>query len=123
MVSLLSIYSLTAPRYLYGTMSSSKSVDESDPKHGISNAWTETQTVVAPEPQYFVKNLEYTAEEEAAVVRTLDTRLFPVILLTTFVLNMDRTNNSNAYVLKACSCIDSGLVASRITWRETLASL
>ena len=30
------------------------------------------------------------------MVRILDTRLFPWILLTTFVLNMDRTNNSNA---------------------------
>jgi len=44
----------------------------------------------------FIKDLEYTREEEAAVIRILDTRLFPWILLTTFVLNMDRTNNSNA---------------------------
>ena len=44
----------------------------------------------------FVRNLVYTRSEEAAVVRILDTRLFPWILLTTFVLNMDRTNNSNA---------------------------
>ena len=44
----------------------------------------------------FVRNLVYTRSEEAAVVRILDTWLFPWILLTTFVLNMDRTNNSNA---------------------------
>ena len=44
----------------------------------------------------FVKDLDYTREEEAAVIRILDTRLFPWILLTTFVLNMDGTNNSNA---------------------------
>ncbi|KAF8651059.1 hypothetical protein AX16_004922 [Volvariella volvacea WC 439] len=40
--------------------------------------------------------IDYTHEEEAQVVRILDTKLFPWILLTTFVLNMDRTNNSNA---------------------------
>lgn len=45
---------------------------------------------------FFVHGLQYTPEEEAAVIRILDTRLFPWILLTTFVLNMDRTNNSNA---------------------------
>lgn len=45
---------------------------------------------------FFVKDLQYTKEEEARVIRILDTRLFPWILLTTFVLNMDRTNNSNA---------------------------
>ncbi|KAI5121462.1 hypothetical protein M0805_003919 [Coniferiporia weirii] len=45
---------------------------------------------------FFVPDLEYTKAEEAAVIRILDTRLFPWILLTTFVLNMDRTNNSNA---------------------------
>lgn len=44
----------------------------------------------------FIKELEYTREEEAAVIRILDRRLFPWVLLTTFVLNMDRTNNSNA---------------------------
>ncbi|KAF5329494.1 hypothetical protein D9619_009089 [Psilocybe cf. subviscida] len=40
--------------------------------------------------------LEYTPEEEGAVLRVLDMRLMPCILITTFVLNMDRTNNSNA---------------------------
>lgn len=45
---------------------------------------------------YFVPSLDFTREEEAAVIRILDWRLFPFILLTTFVLNMDRTNNSNA---------------------------
>ena len=45
---------------------------------------------------FFVPNLEYTSAEEAEVVRIIDWRLFPWILLTTFVLNMDRTNNSNA---------------------------
>ncbi|KAH8114965.1 MFS general substrate transporter [Phellopilus nigrolimitatus] len=45
---------------------------------------------------FFVRDLEYTRDEEAKVIRILDTRLFPWLLLTTFVLNMDRTNNSNA---------------------------
>ncbi|KAI5119273.1 hypothetical protein M0805_008054 [Coniferiporia weirii] len=45
---------------------------------------------------FFVHDLEYSKAEEASVIRILDTRLFPWILLTTFVLNMDRTNNSNA---------------------------
>jgi hypothetical protein len=56
-----------------------------------------TTTIPSPaEPQFFVQGLEYSVEEEAAVVRILDTRLFPWVLLTTFVLNMDRTNLSNA---------------------------
>jgi hypothetical protein len=80
--------------------SKSKSIDESDEKVGAeSSAWTETQTatVTQPgEPALYVKDLDYTAEEETAVIRILDTRLFPWILLTTFVLNMDRTNLSNA---------------------------
>ncbi|KAH9476933.1 putative transporter [Psilocybe cubensis] len=45
---------------------------------------------------FFVENLEYTPEEEKQVLRIIDRRLMPCILLTTFVLNMDRTNNSNA---------------------------
>lgn len=44
----------------------------------------------------FIPDLQYTREEEGRVIRILDTRLFPWILLTTFVLNMDRTNISNA---------------------------
>ncbi|KAF7331757.1 MFS general substrate transporter [Mycena kentingensis (nom. inval.)] len=76
-------------------MSLNKSTD--DLKHSQSTtAWTDTQPVASIEPSYFVKDLEYTEDEEKAVVRILDVRLFPCILLTTFVLNMDRTNNSNA---------------------------
>lgn len=44
----------------------------------------------------FIHDMQYTREEEGRVIRILDTRLFPWILLTTFVLNMDRTNISNA---------------------------
>lgn len=45
---------------------------------------------------FFIRDLRYSREEEAKVIRILDIHLFPWILLTTFVLNMDRTNNSNA---------------------------
>ncbi|KAJ7613050.1 MFS general substrate transporter [Roridomyces roridus] len=45
---------------------------------------------------HYIKDLDYTPEEEKAVISILDTRLFPAVLLTTFVLNMDRTNLSNA---------------------------
>ena len=45
---------------------------------------------------YLLESLDYTPEEEYEVLRILDRRLMPCILLTTFVLNMDRTNNSNA---------------------------
>ncbi|KAF9045085.1 major facilitator superfamily domain-containing protein [Panaeolus papilionaceus] len=45
---------------------------------------------------YYVEDLDYTPEEEGRVLSILDRRLMPCILLTTFVLNMDRTNNSNA---------------------------
>ncbi|KAJ3306306.1 hypothetical protein HDU76_004841 [Blyttiomyces sp. JEL0837] len=41
-------------------------------------------------------NLEWTAEEEKRILWVLDTRLMPLILLSTFILNMDRTNISNA---------------------------
>ncbi|KAJ7265347.1 MFS general substrate transporter [Mycena haematopus] len=86
-------------------MSDSKNEDELDSKVGevgqLDTSWTETQTATQTvgglgEPHAYVKDLDYSAEEEAQVIRILDTRLFPWILLTTFVLNMDRTNNSNA---------------------------
>ncbi|KAJ1565860.1 hypothetical protein HK405_011455 [Cladochytrium tenue] len=44
----------------------------------------------------YVPGLDWTSEEEKRVVRILDTRLMPWVLLSTFVLNMDRTNISNA---------------------------
>ncbi|KAF9562851.1 MFS general substrate transporter [Agrocybe pediades] len=45
---------------------------------------------------FYVPNLDYSREEENEVLRIIDARLMPCILITTFVLNMDRTNNSNA---------------------------
>ena len=38
------------------------------------------------------KDLVWTEEEEKKVRRIIDLRLFPLILLGSFVLNMDRTN-------------------------------
>ncbi|KAF7313504.1 MFS general substrate transporter [Mycena chlorophos] len=79
-------------------MSLRKSLEDADEKYvgQTTGDWTQTQTTTSTEPLYFVKDLAYTEEEERAVVRILDTRLYPVVLLTTFVLNMDRTNISNA---------------------------
>jgi hypothetical protein len=40
------------------------------------------QTTQSDNP-FFVRNLQYSREEEAKVIRILDTRLFPWVLLTT----------------------------------------
>ncbi|KAK9765012.1 hypothetical protein K7432_006995 [Basidiobolus ranarum] len=48
------------------------------------------------EVEGYEPNLKWTESEEKRLVRILDTRLFPWILLTTFILNIDRTNLSNA---------------------------
>ncbi|KAJ3103949.1 hypothetical protein HK100_004131, partial [Physocladia obscura] len=42
------------------------------------------------------KDIQYDEAEDAAVRRKIDTRLMPWILFSTFILNMDRTNISNA---------------------------
>ncbi|PAV15653.1 MFS general substrate transporter [Pyrrhoderma noxium] len=67
----------------------------SSPTSNSNSNVTSDSTSTAASP-YFIPSLEYTKKEEREVIRILDTRLFPWILLTTFVLNMDRTNNSNA---------------------------
>ncbi|KAJ3861460.1 MFS general substrate transporter [Lentinula novae-zelandiae] len=73
--------------------------------HGLSTLPTSidetTKTIVsalseADNNPFFIPNLTFTPSEESKVIRILDTRLFPWVLLTTFVLNMDRTNLSNA---------------------------
>ena len=64
--------------------------------HAISTITTLSDEVADASNPFFIRNLVYSAEEESRVVRILDTRLFPWILLTTFVLNMDRTNHANA---------------------------
>ncbi|KAF8990706.1 MFS general substrate transporter [Cyathus striatus] len=60
------------------------------------NSNSQVATVSDTDNPYFVEDLEYTDVEESQVIRILDKRLFTWILLTTFVLNMDRTNISNA---------------------------
>lgn len=63
---------------------------------GVADVTSPVGALINEVNPFFVHDLEYSKEEEAKVIRILDTRLFPWILLTTFVLNMDRTNNSNA---------------------------
>lgn len=41
----------------------------------------------------YVPDLQWTEEEEKKVLRAIDVKLMPFILLMDFVLNMDRTNN------------------------------
>ena len=76
-----------------------KSLVESTERRGehieVSQVGTAVSSVDEDNP-LFIRDLAYSREEEARVIRILDMRLFPWILLTTFVLNMDRTNNSNA---------------------------
>jgi hypothetical protein len=40
----------------------------------------------------YVHDLQWTEEEERAIVNKIDLRLMSFVLLMTFVLNMDRTN-------------------------------
>ncbi|KAJ3205529.1 hypothetical protein HDU83_004686 [Entophlyctis luteolus] len=47
-------------------------------------------------PEGYVADLVFDEEEDAQVRRILDRRLMPWILFSTFILNMDRTNLSNA---------------------------
>ncbi|KIK66416.1 hypothetical protein GYMLUDRAFT_70059 [Collybiopsis luxurians FD-317 M1] len=75
----------------------SKRIPESIPDQSYTfDDATRTGTSIRSDNPFFIPHLVYTREEEAKVIRTLDTRLFPWVLLTTFVLNMDRTNLSNA---------------------------
>lgn len=46
--------------------------------------------------ELYIPDLEFTPQEERRIVRSLDFRLFSWVLFTTFILNMDRTNHSNA---------------------------
>jgi hypothetical protein len=65
-------------------------------EEAVQIATVDGTTTVSSDNPLYVQGLSYTKEEERAVVKILDTKLFPWILLTTFVLNMDRTNLSNA---------------------------
>lgn len=61
------------------------SADAQDAPHNIHSALLPDES-----NPFFVRDLDYTPEEEKAIIKVLDRRLFPWILLTTFVLNMDR---------------------------------
>lgn len=41
----------------------------------------------------YVPDLQWTEEEEKKILRAIDIKLMPFVLLMNFVLNMDRTNN------------------------------
>ena len=79
-----------------------RSREEVDEKVSVSSQDDQLNTLGSLTPlnhsdsPFFVPDLTYTLEEERRVIRLLDIRLFPWVLLTTFVLNMDRTNISNA---------------------------
>lgn len=47
----------------------------------------------------YIHDLQWTEEEERAVVNKIDIRLMSFVLLMTFVLNMDRTNICKAWCL------------------------
>lgn len=49
----------------------------------------------------YVPELQWTEEEERKVVNAIDIKLMPFVLLMTFVLNMDRTNNCKYYNKKS----------------------
>jgi hypothetical protein len=52
-------------------------VSENDTNQELSYLTTQSDN------PFFIRNLQYSREEEARVIRTLDTRLFPWVLLTT----------------------------------------
>ncbi|CAO3642004.1 unnamed protein product [Mucor fragilis] len=77
-------------------------VDLVDEKHKQASASdasfssSASVTSTAVDVEGYVSGLEWTDEEESRVLFIIDTRLMPFVLLMTFVLNMDRTNISNA---------------------------
>jgi hypothetical protein len=52
-------------------------VSENDTNQELSYLTTQSDN------PFFIRNLQYSREEETRVIRTLDTRLFPWVLLTT----------------------------------------
>lgn len=55
----------------------------------------------------YIHDLQWTEEEERAVVNKIDIRLMSFVLLMTFVLNMDRTNicKASCFIRKShCQC-------------------
>jgi hypothetical protein len=74
-------------------MSEDPTSNDTEPKGSVhasengANQELSYETTQSDNP-FFIRNLEYTREEEAKVIRILDTRLFPWILLTTYVLSV-----------------------------------
>ncbi|KAJ3017862.1 UNVERIFIED_CONTAM: hypothetical protein HDU68_011439 [Siphonaria sp. JEL0065] len=54
------------------------------------------ETIEITRTEGYDETLDYSEEEEARVRLLIDTRLMPWILFSTFILNIDRTNLSNA---------------------------
>ncbi|KAJ3005636.1 UNVERIFIED_CONTAM: hypothetical protein HDU68_004534, partial [Siphonaria sp. JEL0065] len=54
------------------------------------------ETIDLTRSEGYDETLDYTDEEENRVRRLIDLRLMPWILFSTFILNIDRTNLSNA---------------------------
>lgn len=97
-----------------------------DDKHALERSSTTTVTTygaaVATDPEqaralknpYYDVNLEWTEDEEQKVRRKIDLRLMSFILLTSFVLNMDRTNLCKSKNRKIRICYVSVCIADFI---------
>ncbi|KAI9353488.1 MFS general substrate transporter [Obelidium mucronatum] len=68
----------------------------SDTVVGDNSKKGDDQVESAPVVEGYDSALDFTDEEESKVLRQIDLRLMPWILFSTFILNMDRTNLSNA---------------------------
>ncbi len=132
---------------LFGSSASASGETTPLLERSVQDASYEVEPIKNP---FVIDDLEYTPEEEAAVLWKLDRYLMPCILVTTFVLNMDRTNNSNAIsdnlpddlgfdinvvntatamysVLFATACLSGAIIAkivgpARCEWLESLFS-
>ncbi|RCH78597.1 hypothetical protein CU098_004880, partial [Rhizopus stolonifer] len=68
-----------------------------DKKQSLASSFTSDSTEdIGNQVDGYFADLEWSEEEEKRVLWIIDTRLMPFFLLMTFVLNMDRTNISNA---------------------------
>ncbi|KAJ8462397.1 hypothetical protein ONZ45_g17951 [Pleurotus djamor] len=66
------------------------------PEYDANNPPSSPSGVIYSSDPWFSDDIIYDRDEELAVIRILDTRILPFILLCLFVLSMDRTNHSNA---------------------------
>lgn len=66
-------------------------------KDGLTDASDDNSSIYSTDgseitAEGYVHDLQWTPEEERAVVNKIDIRLMSFVLLATFTLNMDRTN-------------------------------